>query len=161
MKRIHLLILGLLATLCSSCYSYKIYPKEYRKLENDNVKRNAYVENDTLKKELKILASSELFKITSDSTKADLKVKLYPMIKNFSCGQPMIVSMLTVGQLPVYFPDKYLFRFDEIEKDRITPRNLELKIAQRIWFWDMFAFNKKFEKKAGRAVLGEYITNKK
>ena len=161
MKKTHLIILGLLTTLFSSCYSYKIYPKEYRKLENDNPKRSAYVENDTLKKELKILVSSELFKITSDSTKADLKVKLYPMERSFVCGQPITVSMMTIGQLPVYLPDRYLYRFDEIENGKVTERKLELKITQRVWFWDLFAFNKQFEEKAGKAVLGEYKTNGK
>ncbi|MCA1764312.1 MAG: hypothetical protein LC664_15165 [Flavobacteriales bacterium] len=79
MKKTHLIILGLLAIVCSSCYSYKVYPKEYRKLENDDLKRSAYVMRDTLKKELEILASSKLFEIISDSTRADLKIKLYPI----------------------------------------------------------------------------------
>ena len=158
MKKTYLIILGFLTILCSSCYSYKIYPKEYRKLENDSPKRIAYVENDTLKKELKILASSELFEIITDSTKADLKIKLYPIEQSFVCGQPLTISMLTIGQLPVYLPDRYFYRFDEIENGKVTKRKLELKIAQRVWFWDMFAFNKKFEKKAGKSVLGEYKT---
>lgn len=161
MKKTHFIILGLLAVLCSSCYSYKVYPKEYRKLENDNPKRSAYVMNNTLKKELEILTSSELFEVISDSTKADLKVKLYPIEQSFVCGQPLTISMLTVGQLPVILPDRYLYKFDEIENGKITERKLELKIAQRVWFWDMFAFNKKFEKKAGKAVLGEYQASEK
>lgn len=145
-----------MAILCSSCYSYKVYPKEYRKLENDNPKRSAYVMNDTLKKELEILTSSELFEVISDSTKADLKVKLYPIKQNLVCGQPLTISMLTVGQLPVFLPDRYFYQFDEIENGKLTEHKLELKITQRVWFWDMFAFNKKFEEKAGKAVLGEY-----
>ncbi|MCA1764313.1 MAG: hypothetical protein LC664_15170 [Flavobacteriales bacterium] len=69
--------------------------------------------------------------------------------------------MLTVGQLPVILPDRYLYKFEEIENGIVTEHKLELKIAQRIWFWDMFAFNKKFEKKAGKAVLGEYQSSGK
>ncbi|TXD98952.1 hypothetical protein ESY88_20765, partial [Subsaximicrobium wynnwilliamsii] len=132
MKKTHLIILGLLAILCSSCYSYKVYPKEYRKIENDNPKRSAYIINDTLKKELEILASSELFEIISDSSKADLKIKLYPIKQSFVCGQPIILSMLTVGQLPITLPDRYLYRFEEIENGIVTERKLELKIAQRV-----------------------------
>ncbi|MEK9530531.1 MAG: hypothetical protein VWZ86_03605 [Flavobacteriaceae bacterium] len=156
MQKAYLLILGLLAVLFCSCYTYKVFPKEYRKLENENPKRKAYVVSDTLKKELEILSSSELFKITTDSTQADLKIKLYPLKKSFVCGQPLTASMLTIGQLPVYLPDIYLFRFDEIENGKTTERKLKLKIAQRVWFWDMLTFNKKFEKKAGKAALGEY-----
>lgn len=161
MKKTKLIVLGLLAILCSSCYSYKVYPKEYRKLENDNPKRSAYVMNDTLKKELEILRSSDLFEIITDSTKADLNVKLYPIEQSFVCGQPFVITMLTVGQLPVTLPDRYLYKFDEIENGNITERKLDLKIAQRVWFWDVFAFNKKFEKKAGKAVLGEYQSSGK
>ncbi|WP_272149850.1 hypothetical protein [Tenacibaculum aiptasiae] len=161
MKKTYLIILGLLAILCNSCYSYKIYPKEYRKLKNNNPKPSVYIDNDTLKKELKILTSSNLFNIISDSTKADLKIKLYPLKKSFVCGQPLTVSMLTIGQLPVYLPDRYYYQFDEIENGKVTKRKFDLKITQRIWFWDLFAFNKKFEKKAGKAVLGEYYSNRK
>jgi len=161
MKKTHLIILGLLATFCSSCYSYKIYPKEYRKIENDNHKRNAYIINDTLKKELNILKSSELFEITTDSNLADLKIKLYSIEQSYVCGQPITISMLTIGQLPVILPDRYLYKFDELDNGKITERKLDLKIAQRVWFWDMFAFNKKFEEKAGKAVLGEYQANVK
>lgn len=161
MKKTHLIILGLLIILCNSCYSYKIYPKEYRKLENDNPKKTAYIIIDTLKKERKILISSELFEIVTDSLNADLNIKLYPLEKSFVCGQPLTISMLTFGQFPVILPDRYLYKFEEIENGNITNRKLELKIAQRVWFWDMFAFNKKFEKKAGKALLGEYqLSNK-
>ncbi|WP_131494651.1 hypothetical protein [Flavobacterium aquatile] len=156
MKNILLIFMFLLAALCSSCYCYKIYPKEYRKLENKNPKRSAYIVDKSLKKELKILSKSELFVIVEDSTKADLKIKLYPLEKSFACGQPLMVSMLTIGQLPVILPDRYSYHFDEIENGKITERKMELRIAQRIWFWDMFSFSKRFEKKAGKAVLGEY-----
>jgi hypothetical protein len=156
MRKIYLLILGLTTILCSSCYSYKVYPKEYRKLENNHPKQSAFIENDTLKKELKILASSELFEITPDSTKADLRIKLYPLKRHFVCGQPLTISMLTIGQLPVYLPDRYFYQFDKIEKGKVTEHKFELKISKRVWFWDMFGFNKNFEKKAGKAILGEY-----
>jgi hypothetical protein len=148
-----------LAAISSSCYCYKVYPKEYRKLQNTSPKRTVYIADQSLQKEMKILADSQLFTFIKDSTKADLKIRLYPLEKAIACGQPMIISMLTLGQLPVIFPDKYYYRFDEIEKDKITTRKLELKIAQRVWFWDVFSFNKRFERKAGKAVLGEYNLN--
>jgi hypothetical protein len=140
-----------------------VYPKEYRKLENTAVKKTAFIinESDSIKKELKILKSSDLFTIVNDSTKADIKIKLYPIQKGWVCGQGMIASMVTLGQLPVYFPDRYYYQFDEIEGKFVIKRKIELKIAQRVWFWDMFAFRKNFEKKAGKLLLGEYIQNKR
>ncbi|WP_411893698.1 hypothetical protein [Winogradskyella sp. A2] len=160
MKIKQLISLGLLTVDCTSCYTYKIYPKEYRKLENNNPKLTAYIVKDSLKKEHKIMMSSDLFEIISDSSQADLKIKLYPLQQNFVCGQPLTISILTIGQLPVTLPDRYLYRFDEIKNDTVTERKLELKLAQRVWFWDIFSFNKKFEEKAGKAVLGEYRATK-
>ena len=156
MKNMILTIVGLLVILCSSCYTYKIYPTAYRTLTNINPKRTAYVINDTLAKEFKILRSSQLFNITTDSDAADLSIKLYPIKKRLVCGQAFTVSMFTAGQFPVIFPDTYLYKFDEIENGQSTKREIELKIAQRVWFWDMLVFNKRFEEKAGKAVLGEY-----
>lgn len=164
MRKVILLIFGLLiCQFFGSCYSYKVYPKEYRKLENTAVQKTAFVinESDSIKKELKILKSSDLFVITNDSTKADVKIKLYPIRKSWVCGQGMIVSMLTLGQLPVHFPDRYYYQFDEIEGKFVVKRKIELRIAQRVWFWDMFTFGRNFEKKAGKSLLGEYNQNKR
>ncbi len=112
--------------------------------------------NDKLSKELKILKSSEIFTLVSDSSVADIKIKLYPIERSYVCGQPLTSSMITLGQMPVVLPDRYFFQFDEIEKGVSVERKFELKIAQRVWFWDMFSFRKRFEEKAGKAVLGEY-----
>jgi hypothetical protein len=145
------------AICCCSCYSYRI-PKEYRKLENHNSKRSAYVTNKSLKKEFRILANSQLFTIVDDSVNADLKIRLYPIKRHTGCGQAGVISMLTIGQMPVVYQDFYSYHFDEIEKEKITERKLGFGITQRVWFWDMFSFNKRFEEKAGKVVLGTYKT---
>ena len=157
MKKYHFILLSLLVLMNFSCYTFKVFPIEYRKLENLNVKKNAYVINDSLKKEFKIIKASNIFNIVVDSSNADLKIKLYPISRSWTCGQPLTLSMITVGQLPVYLPDRYYFKFDEINNDDIIEKNIELKIAQRFWFWDMFVFNKRFEEKAGKVLLGVYM----
>jgi hypothetical protein len=119
------------------------------------------VQNDSLSQELSIIAASKLFDILTDSTKADLTLKLYPIQQSFVCGQPLTFSMITLGQIPIILPDRYIFRFDEIENKVVTERVIELKIAQRVWFWDMFVFNKNFEQNAAKALLGEYLSNEK
>lgn len=156
--------------LNSSCYTYKVFPKEYRKLENSTYKYNAYVVNDLIHKELKILESSDIFNITTDSSKADLRIKLYPLeeidavqgytIFGWNTGEDLSFGLITLGQLPISFDYRYRFKFDEIKQDAIIKRNFELKITHRIWFWDAFNFNKRFEEKASKALLGSYINNK-
>ncbi|HEY9177259.1 MAG TPA: hypothetical protein VIN07_06190 [Flavipsychrobacter sp.] len=156
MRNAYLILLSLIAVSFSSCYTYKVYPEEYRRLENIGAKPKAYVINDTLDKELNILVSSGIFTIIKDSTEADLQIHIYPLEQNMVCGQGLTASMITLGQLPVFLPDRYFYRFDEIGHNGKTHRKIELKIAQRVWFWDVFVFNKRFEENAGKALLGGY-----
>ena len=146
--------------LLSSCFSYKIFPKEYRSFTYAGEKKNAFIINPELKKEFEILKRSGVFNIVSDSSSESVvKIKLYPLQKNFACGEPIIASWITLGQMPVYLPDRYQYRFDEVEPAITVQRHYELKLAMRYWFWDMFAFKKNFKKKAGQTLLAEYYNN--
>ncbi|GAK96609.1 hypothetical protein JCM19294_2122 [Nonlabens tegetincola] len=53
-------------------------------------------------------------------------------------------------------PDYYQFKFDEIRNNEVTEKEFTLQITQRVWFWDMFVFNKKFDEKAGLLLKKEY-----
>lgn len=142
----------------SSCYSYKIFPKEYRHFEANGERPVAFVTNPELKKEHQILQQSGIFILTSDSlTRACLKIKLHRLERAFVCGQPIIASVFTLGQLPVYFPDKYRYQFEVINNGETTLNDFDLLVATRYWFWDLFLFDKHFTKKAGKALLGNYL----
>lgn len=171
MKTKIIIILNLSIILLNSCYSYRLFPKEFRKIENKEVPLKAYIINNTFKEELVILKSSTLFKIVEDSIESDLKIKLYALEKNgfndsdsytifgWNAGGDLGLGLITLGQLPVLFDERYRFKFDEIKQDTIIENNFELKITQRFWFWDMFDFNKRFDEKAGKALLGSYMNN--
>ncbi|WP_166962233.1 hypothetical protein [Yeosuana marina] len=144
--------------LLSSCYSYRIFPKEFRKTKtNLDTKPKAFVINKELEREYKILQESNIYDIVEDSIN-QLKVKLYPFeqIRKVD-GQPIIITFLTLGQVPVNFYDAYSFKFDEIIKNETIENKFELQIAQRVWLWDIFKFNKDFEGKAGKALRGSYL----
>jgi hypothetical protein len=154
----HFSLIGLVLFL-SSCYSYKIYPKEYRNFEYEGQKQLAYILNPELKRENKILVQSDIFELTSDPSKADCaKLRLLPMAQNIMCGEPILGSMLTLGQVPVYFPDQYNYQFEVINQGDTTLKKFELSISQRYWFWDIFLFGKNFSKKAGQALLANYYS---
>lgn len=143
--------------LFSSCYSYKINPKELRNYTYSGKKQKVYVLNPELKKEYKILEDSTIFEITSDSAdKTMLNIKLHPFKKRLACGQLIMGSLITLGQVPVLLPDRYEYFFDEINNNITTTRTIEMQIAQRCWFWDMFVFNKKFNQKAGQVLSAKY-----
>ncbi len=146
--------------LLSSCYSYRIFPKAIRDYTYSGPRQRAYVLNPELKKEYKILLSSNVFDIATDSAKAAIKVRLYPMRMTASCGQPITGSLITLGQVPVLLPDRYQYRFDIISNEVSTPYSTEMQIATHVWFWDMFVFDKKFKKKAGQVLLANYYSTK-
>ncbi len=157
-KHVHLLY-SLIAFMQISCYSYHSLPEQSTELDiqHDKERKTAYIIETDLEQELEILHSSKLFELTSDSTKADILVQVYPMKKRpQACGQALIANWVTLGQIPVFFNDYYIFQFDEIQNGHSFNHEIEFTVRQRVWFWDMFVFNKKFEKKAGESLRREY-----
>lgn len=146
--------------LLSSCYSYKIYPIEIRNYTYSGDRKKAYVLNPQLKKEYKILQSSNIFEIVSDSLDITaIKINLQPLKKRYACGQPITASLITLGQVPVLLPDCYKYSFEEIAGTNSTSHFIEMHIATRVWFWDMFIFKKKFNQKAGQVLLAKYYAD--
>lgn len=153
-----ILFLFLLVVCITSCYSYKIFPIEDRSFVYTGKRQLAFILNPELKNEKKILEQSGIFEFTDDSLNEQcLKIKLHAIKRGFSCGQPIVASFITLGQMPVYFPDRYQYKFEEINKSDSSLKYFELHTAQRFWFWDMFTFKKKFDEKAGKALLANYF----
>jgi hypothetical protein len=141
--------------LLSSCYTYKILPSKNATDKPEMPRKKAYVVNPQLKKEYSILYSSNLFDLSSDSTDA-VKIVLYPMDSRVRCMQMFPLNTFVLGQIPETYRDNYYFKFDEISKDSLKENQIDLCIGQKIWFWSMFVFNKKFDQKAGKLLKLEY-----
>jgi hypothetical protein len=154
-KQFKLLLGCFILLFLNSCYSYKITNKEFRHLKKTDSKETVYILNPSLQKEYKILEYSNLFNITEDSTKTDLKIKLYPLRSYPTCGNPLMAQVFTLGQMPVSLPNNYEFQYDQIRNGKVTSEKINLGVTQRYWFWDIFTFNRNFEKKAGKVLLGE------
>ena len=145
----------------SSCYTYKIFPKEYRDFRYTGEKGKAFILNPKLIKEYNILKESGIYIFTNDSSAdSTIKIKLLPIHNRIVCGEGILASWITLGQVPVLFPDRYQYAFNIIQKTDTIQMKFELQIATRIWFWDIFSFNKKFDRKAGQALMCEYYNGK-
>ncbi len=155
MKRILLNpILVLIVTSLTSCHSYRIFPKEYRKTPLKQPTTTVYVINAELSKEFNIFKYSNIYNISNDSTTLT-KIKLYPLdTVRRACGQGFVLSVFTLGQFPVGYPDVYSFQYAEISPQATTIKKLTIEIMQRLWFWDIFSKHKNFAKEAGRALYG-------
>jgi hypothetical protein len=160
MKR-NLFILLLLPFLLSSCYTYKIFPMGVRRYSYDGPKQTAYILNPELKKEYSILKKSNIYNLSTDSLGNNIvRIRLYRIDRHLVCGQPITLSVITLGQLPVYLPDRYKFQFDEIGADQQTSKkSYDFSIATRYWFWDLFSFHKDFSGKAGKVLCYKYYQN--
>jgi hypothetical protein len=154
MKRIATIIAVTL--LLTSCYSYKIFPVAYRDFCYNGEKQTAYILNPELAKEKEILKGAGIFAFTDSLSKDCMTIKLRPLERRLSCGQPIIASLFTLGQVPVYFTDRYNYQFDEIEHGDTILKRFELLVAQRTWFWDMFKVHKRFNQQASQALLASY-----
>lgn len=145
-------------SLLPSCYSYRIVNEEYREVSQKNdSKEKVYVLNaDTLKNELKILEYSNLFEIVPDSLNADSYIRLYPPRPRFACGMPLIVPIMTLGQLPGYLPEDRDFEFDLISKEGKLKYEFQLGVMKRVWFWDLFSTKKNRNKTLGKVLYAEW-----
>jgi hypothetical protein len=156
------LVPAIVSIALSGCYSYRIFPKDSRDFAYDGPRARAYVTNPALKKEYRILVKSKIFDITGDSLEPSaIKIKLLPLERNFACGQPALLALFTLGQLPVLLPDRYKYTFQEIYPADSQYKSFELHVATRYWFWDLFSFAKDFDGKAGQALSAQYFKAEK
>lgn len=143
------IVIALLPLILGSCYSYRqIRQRDYttaRHNDQDAAKLTVYVINSgELPYEYSILNKAGLYTFTSDSL-CDQKIQLLPLNRYpfFTCMTATFPAMvLTLGQLPIRFEEKYAFHYNLMSDSITTEKEYELGIDKRVWFWDVFTFNK-------------------
>ena len=160
-KNIKILLIFSVLFLIGCFPSYSVLPKEYKSVKQIQKREKAFVINKDLKSEFKILENSKIYEIVDDSTKSDLKIRLNPLknITGWHCGNMMSGSMITLGLLPYFENQKYVFNYDEIENKNVKNKNDTIEVRQSLWLFN-FLYLKSFKKQAGKALLGNYLTNK-
>ncbi|HTN07141.1 hypothetical protein [Agriterribacter sp.] len=107
-----------------------------------------------------ILNKSGLFVFTSDSL-CDWKIRLLPLEAHRGVGlaktEALPVMVLTLGQLPMRFEEKYGFHYHLMNDSITMKKEYELGIDKRVWFWDMFTFNKSRRNASFRNYMLLYI----
>lgn len=161
MKNIKILLIFSVLFLIGCFPSYSVLPKEYKDVKPLRIREKAFVINKDLKSEFKILENSKIYEIVDDSTKSDLKIRLNPLknITGWRCGNMMSGSMITLGLLPSFDYQKYIFNYDKIKNKEIINKSDTIEIRQSLWLFN-FLYPKSFKKQAGKALLGNYSTNK-
>ena len=160
-KNIKILLIFSVLFLIGCFPSYSVLPKEYKSVKQIQKREKAFVINKDLKSEFKILENSKIYEIVDDSTKSDLKIRLNPIkdVTSWRCGNMMSGSMITLGLLPSFDYQKYIFNYDKIKNNEIINKSDTIEIRQSLLLFN-FLYPKSFKKQAGKALLGNYLTNK-
>ena len=160
-KNIKILLIFSVLFLIGCFPSYSVLPKEYKSVKQIQKREKAFVINKDLKSEFKILENSKIYEIVDDSTKSDLKIRLNPIkdVTSWRCGNMMSGSMITLGLLPSFDYQKYIFNYDKIKNNEIINKSDTIEIRQSLLLFN-FLYPKSFKKQAGKGLLGNYLTNK-
>ena len=136
-KNIKILLIFSVLFLIGCFPSYSVLPKEYKSVKQIQKREKAFVINKDLKSEFKILENSKIYEIVDDSTKSDLKIRLNPLknITGWHCGNMMSGSMITLGLLPYFENQKYVFNYDEIENKNVKNKIDTIEVRQSLWLF--------------------------
>ncbi len=159
-----------------SCYSYRASFKKHGKTDTairgqEDLHRNrkrAFVTftRGAGKEEYLILKHSGIFDLVDDRASADVRIVLHRMHRRLASGMATIITIFSLGQIPISTPDRYYLSFDEIHevketKERKWPplkikREFEIVVKKRIWFWDIFSRRKDYRVEAAKALKWQY-----
>ncbi len=152
---------GLLATiiLLSSCFNYKVFAVKDRIASDPAaVLKKAFIVNRDQSREAEILLHANMYQITQDSLdQQTIRLCLSPLtVKHRDDGPGIIISVLTLGQVPVLYRDVYSFSFTETKSGSSESKTFDLHVGKQYWFWNVFVFKKQFNRKAGLALSNAY-----
>jgi hypothetical protein len=117
----------------------------------------AVVLNPELSDEYAILSESAILNLVKDSmAPRAVAIRLLPMESRLAPANGIFNTILSLGQVPVRYEDRYFFQFEEISEKEKAAKAFELKVASEIWFWNIFSKKKNFSKAAGQALLADY-----
>lgn len=82
------------------------------------------------------------------------------MEQQWACGQPMVISKMTLGQFPVNLLERHKLAYEITDTMRADIKEHVLNLYRRVWFWDMFSKKRDLEKALGRTLTKEYLESK-
>ena len=94
-----------------------------------------YVTNPEMYREYKILQKSGIYHI-SNQPDLPLRLTLHPIYQYGRCGNPLMLTIFTLGIVPGYLPGAYVFEYD-LETDGVVERRAHhLPLYERFSIWE-------------------------
>lgn len=134
-KLTSLLALSFIITACTS-NQYLVKPDG-----TDNfspAKESVFVANKELTEQFSILEKSAIYNLV-DSGETDKKLKLVSLGRHPTCGLPYLVTLYTLGLLPVSTETKHYFIYDLQQGDVTHTYVHDVTVKTRVSIWEWFA----------------------
>jgi hypothetical protein len=104
----------------------------------DGGTQSVFVTNPEMQREYSILKNSEIYPLTNQPAGAR-KLTLLP-IKHFGrCGNPIMLTILTIGIVPEVLPSAQVFEYDLETDGKIEHCVHPLPTYDRVSIWEWFA----------------------
>ena len=134
-RKVSRLALLLMAIVFSGCAS-TVHLESERKLHRfDSGIQSVFVTNPDSQSEYRILAASGIYRLVDESDGAP-KLTLHPIRHHFRCGNPLLLSGITLGIRPGYLPAPKTFEYD-LEIDGVAKRYTHhLRMYERFSIWE-------------------------
>jgi hypothetical protein len=101
----------------------------------DGGTRAVYVTNPEMAREYAILKASGIYLLSGQPDGAR-RLTLYPVGHYFRCGNPLLLSGLTLGIIPGFLPGGRVFDYD-LETDGVSERYVHhLPVWERFSIWE-------------------------
>jgi hypothetical protein len=141
----------------SSCYSFKSLEEKSGSDGNNEhsttgTQKLAWInKSKELKFEYDVLRNSNLYRMTTDSTEAEVFIKLEEIEEDFiGCQNPqMTVLLFTLGFYPVESTKKYTFSFTEASKEGEKFFSKQISILKTTSWFHLFSTRKSKRKAIG------------
>lgn len=132
------LVVLLCAFLLSACSNHIYLPSSFDEAEYGN-NLLVYVENPELKREYEILKFSKIFELSPDSSIENKVIlnELHPML---FCGNPLVLTTITLGLIPGSVPDDYLYSFKLKGGDTEVEYSYTLRVISKYSIYESLKF---------------------
>lgn len=131
----HHLVLLLATLLLSGCASTLCLESRRNLQPFQGGTQPVYVTNPELHREHEILRSSGIYQV-SNLPDGARKLTLHPMQQFARCGNPLMLSALTLGIVPGFLPGAYVFEY-ELESNGVPTRYAHhLPLYERVSVWE-------------------------
>lgn len=122
---------------------------EHKKFDGGT--RPVFVTNPELQREYEVLKASGIYQLSSNPS-SPLRLTLHPIRQYGRCGNPLMLTGLTLGIVPGVVSATHAFQYDLESDGKVQELNHRLALYERVSLWEHFV------RHDDNAMLAEALT---